>query len=379
MMQLHRLAALLGSSTLLLLGAYACSSSDDSTTPGADAGTDTGTIETPDTGTIDKPDTGTGTIPDSGSDAGDGGIPTACSGNPLLGADAGNVLATLDGGQLYNIGTADFGYGPQYVDELGGQLVFTNFNDHEVVYTPPDGGGSVTSLLDLSASLSNDLNQSTYWNGNVYTAMAVENATGGGSLYQTPLDGGQGKAIAALSPTVFTSPSGIAITKNGTAYVTDPGFQIQGQIVHSGVVKMSIDGGAPAAVGPTDIPYVGIALNRDESRLYLSSPNGSVGYYALDASGNTTGAFTAFAKVPRYTPSGIAVDQAGNVWVSEYDTGNNGAIEVFKPDGAALWGTINTPNQRPTGVAFGGADRTFVLITTETQIFKTTTRCPGLL
>ena len=366
-----------GASTLLLLGAYACGGDDSSGGGGTDAGTDTG-ITTPDTGTGETPDTGAITPADAGSDAGDAGPLTACIGNPLLGADAGNVLATLDGGQLFNVGTADFGYGPQYVDELGGQVVFTNFNDHAVVYMSPDGG-DVSPLLDLSASPTDDLNQSTYWNGSVYTAMALGNAAGGGSLYKTPLDGGT-KSSIGLSPTLFTSPSGVAITKNGTAYITDPGFQIQGPIVHSGLIKMNVDGGAPTAIGSTtDTPFVGVGLNKDESRLYLSNSNGSIGYYALDATGSTTGAFIPFAKTPRYTPAGIAVDQAGNVWVSEYDTGANGAIEVFKPDGASLWGTINTPGQRPTGVAFGGIDRTFVLITTETNVLKMTTRCPGLL
>ena len=65
-----------------------------------------------------------------------------------------------------------------------------------------------------------------------------------------------------------------------------------------------------------------------------------------------------FVTVPG--PDGMAVDDAGNLFVASYD---GGVVEVFAPDGAH-WGTITPPQGPVTNCTFGGAEGRTLYITT---------------
>ena len=68
-------------------------------------------------------------------------------------------------------------------------------------------------------------------------------------------------------------------------------------------------------------------------------------------------------------PDGIAVDDAGNVYVASTK------VEVFRPDGSKV-GSLTVP-QQPANVAFGGADRKTLYITARTAVYQTRVNVPG--
>lgn len=380
-MQLHRLAWTIGATSLLLLGAYACGGDDDDTnndTP--DSG------GTPDTGSVDRPDTGTDT-PDTGSptDAGDAGIDSGlgllCTGNPL--SPDGGINTTNQDGGVFTIATGEFPYGPQYIDENGGQLIFSESDNHIVVSTGPDGGTGKTNVL---TDTNQNYGQTDYAAGFLYTVS--QTTAGGGILFKTPADGGAATSIATWSRTQLNGPNGIAVGKNGIGYITDPSFLVNpvGDPPGTGVYSVRIaDGGLTNIENRVDRP-VGIALNADQTRLYVSYQGKQLKYWTIDPATGAASGVTSFQLTPRFNPGGIAVDQGGNVWVAEYDgdSGQRGVIEVFNASGTRLWATVFIPGRRPNGIAFGGADRTKVFVTTDSadgtsDVYSFSTRCPGTL
>lgn len=100
------------------------------------------------------------------------------------------------------------------------------------------------------------------------------------------------------------------------------------------------------------------------------SPDGSVVYHA-DTSSNAVWAHDVAADgscsnrrplVQRagFQPDGLAVDEAGTVWVAEY---GGGAVTGFGVDGS-VQGAVRVPARLVTSVCFGGADRRDMYIVT---------------
>jgi gluconolactonase len=94
----------------------------------------------------------------------------------------------------------------------------------------------------------------------------------------------------------------------------------------------------------------GIALSPDEKWLYVATIYASPGpdavrRYPVNADGSV-GAGELFVNSPS---DGLAVDQAGNVYVTA-----GPLVRVYDPDGKA-WGTISVPKPA-TNMTFGDAD-----------------------
>jgi len=91
-----------------------------------------------------------------------------------------------------------------------------------------------------------------------------------------------------------------------------------------------------------------------------------------------------FARVPRGNPDGLAVDEAGGVWVA---LGSGGAIARFRPDGE-LERVLAVPAPFVASLCFGGADRRDLYVTTSGNsehperrgtVFRTRADVPGLV
>lgn len=395
---MRRFRVALGLTTLALstIGAYACSSDDD-----ADPGT------TPDA-SVPETSTEQDATPPEPLDAGEQldaqpdaePVTPECTGNPLA-ADGGGVELLFDAGASHQIAAAAAPFGPQWVENFpgqndAGQLVYTEFSQVRISQVGQDGGTPVTFAFTDDPGLSPAQNEVK--DGYVYTAAHRLNPNVGGAIFRTPVDAGPNatpQRLALFDAGVFT-PHGVVVTKKGLLYFTDPAYQSTNFTTQKTFLfRMPADGGTATTVATYDNKpgdrIVGIALSRDETFLFVSfSDARRISRFSLDPATGLASGETALAFKPTLNPVGIALDEGGNIWISETNNaGDNGLVEVIDATGTQKWATFEFPDSHPTGISFGGADRKTVFVTAERgfdgdptgSVFKVSlpTRCPGVL
>ena len=104
----------------------------------------------------------------------------------------------------------------------------------------------------------------------------------------------------------------------------------------------------------------GVALNADDSAVFLAE-TGTNQIYRYDiASNGSVGRRSLFARLADAPgPDGMAFDAAGNLWVAHHGAGR---VDVFDPSGQEI-DRIDLPGRQVTNVAFGGAHDDEVAIT----------------
>lgn len=160
---------------------------------------------------------------------------------------------------------------------------------------------------------------------------------------------------------LFNSPNDLTVAANGTVYFTDPDFQRANRpdemSGRTGVFRVT--DGVVSLIDDTIREPNGVELSPDGTTLYVGgNASGKIYRYPVNADGST-GPRSDFASLGG--TDGGTVDCAGNVYQATY---NDGKVHVFTPDGQPL-GTISA-GRNATNVAFGGADRTTLYITSGT-------------
>ncbi len=89
------------------------------------------------------------------------------------------------------------------------------------------------------------------------------------------------------------------------------------------------------------------------------------------------------AESPTFFPDGMAVDEAGTIWVADY---GGGCVRGISPEGEEV-GVVAVPSNAVTSLCFGGADRRDLYVVTADNtddpsrggtIFRTRADVPGL-
>jgi D-xylonolactonase len=127
----------------------------------------------------------------------------------------------------------------------------------------------------------------------------------------------------------------------------------------------------------------GIGFSPDGTTIFHSdSARNEVIAHDVNPDGSCSNRRT-FAKPPSGFPDGLAVDEAGGVWIAAY---NGGCATRFAPDGQ-LDRHVAVPAKAVTSLAFGGADRRDLYIVSADNtddaslggsIFRTRVDIPGL-
>jgi gluconolactonase len=173
----------------------------------------------------------------------------------------------------------------------------------------------------------------------------------------------------------FKAPNDIVVGKNGNVYFSDPIWgSASGSTLSAGAYRVDKQGtvhlittGASKPGNPN-----GIALSPDEKTLYVGDDMaGKVWKYAVASDGATSSPME-FASLA--TPDGIAIDNAGNVYVTS--NSNTRAVIVYKPDGMKI-GQINLPG-RPSNASFGGLDMKTLYMTVAADIYSVQLGVPGI-
>jgi D-xylonolactonase len=103
----------------------------------------------------------------------------------------------------------------------------------------------------------------------------------------------------------------------------------------------------------------GIGFSPDGAVLYHSDT--TRGVWAHDYADGVVGNRRLFLRAEGLSPDGLAVDEAGTVWVA--DVSGSGAARGFSPDGTEV-GRVEVPANMVTSLCFGGPDRRDLYIVT---------------
>jgi sugar lactone lactonase YvrE len=168
----------------------------------------------------------------------------------------------------------------------------------------------------------------------------------------------------------FHSPNDIAVRSDNTIYFTDPPYGLgrrPPELPFMGLYRIDPDGEIHLEGEYYQCPN-GLAFSPDEKTLYLALTEADE-VVAMDvADDGSTSHVRSFAPVPY--PDGIAVDLAGNIYVSGGD-----GVAVLTPDGALL-GTITMPRV-PANCAFAGPEGRWLIITARDHLYRVQVPIPG--
>lgn len=174
----------------------------------------------------------------------------------------------------------------------------------------------------------------------------------------------------------YNSPNDVAIRSTGDMYFTDPPYGLEHgvddpakELDINGVYRLATDGSVTLLVNDLSRPN-GVAFSPDESILYIANSDGEqpvVRAYDVQPDGSITNGRVFFDS----WGDGMAVDQAGNVYVT---VGERGVL-VIAPDGTHLGTLITT--ERTSNCAFGD-DGSSLYVTSDMYLVRIHLKAKGV-
>lgn len=153
----------------------------------------------------------------------------------------------------------------------------------------------------------------------------------------------------------MNQPNDIAIAKSGVIYASDPNWKAN----TGNLWKISRDGTVTlleASMGTTN----GVEVSADEKHLYVNeSVQRKVWKYDIDKKTGDVKNKRLLIEFPDHGLDGMRCDVDGNLYIARYAAGE---VTVVSPQGTVIE-RIKLKGQKPTNVAFGGADGKTVYVT----------------
>ena len=287
----------------------------------------------------------------------------------------GAIQATVASGAVYNIAVTGIGSGASLVVDGGGQNVVNATGIGAVTGVAIDGAGNRfiadpanNQVIELPAQPAGAAQVKIGTGLSAPQAVAVDAAgnvyiadTGNNRVVMVP------PAASGLAQTVlgsgFSAPQGVAVDQNGNVYVADTGnarvAEIPANAAQSQATLFQFNSTSAFFSKP-----VAVAVD-SLGNLYVADP-GVKQIYEIPAGGgdmqNVIGSPSQLKSIdPTLSnPSGVAVDGAGNVYIS--DATNN--LVVVKPSssgpGAAPYNLSFTGLKNPAGLALDASGNVYV-------------------
>jgi len=162
----------------------------------------------------------------------------------------------------------------------------------------------------------------------------------------------------------LNAPAGIAISKSGHIYFTDPAFGYQAdqkELGFYGVYHIPPKGAMEVMARPSGRP-LGIALSPNGRTLYVSNVDEhNIRAYDLDRNGAASNE-RVFIPAMAEPPGGISVDETGNLYVAVK------GLAIYSPQGRLLH-TIGLP-EKASSVALDDADPKTLYVTSRNTIYR---------
>ena len=153
----------------------------------------------------------------------------------------------------------------------------------------------------------------------------------------------------------MNQPNDVAIAKSGVIYASDPNWQDS----NGKLWKVALDGTVTLLeenMGTTN----GIEVSTDEQHLYVNeSVQRKVWKYDIDKKTGNVKNKRLLIEFEKHGLDGMRCDVKGNLYIARYGAGE---VAVVSPKGKLLK-TIKLKGEKPTNVAFGGADGKTVYVT----------------
>lgn len=169
----------------------------------------------------------------------------------------------------------------------------------------------------------------------------------------------------------FNSVNDLTVRADGNIYFSDPTWQQGGRPGQSGTFfyRRAPDGTLSRLFMGSQ-PN-GLALSPDGTTLYVGDQTGQIRMVRVKADGSLDGAPMNFGSSVGSFTDGLAVDCAGNVYVTS-GTG----VHVLGPTGTNR-GTITVQGNSTSNAAFGGVDRKTLYITGSGRLHEIKLNVPG--
>jgi sugar lactone lactonase YvrE len=264
----------------------------------------------------------------------------------LSGVGSGGQLA-VDGGAPTTVPVSGLGttgsptVGGVAVSQSGTLYVADPANNRVVVLPAGGAQSNLTFTGVTPATLSGPMGVAVDSAANVYVSDTGNNrilkinpvtgiATTLGNYVWIP-----GKAATAPPQYSFNAPQGLAVDKWNNVYVADTGnkavVEITSNIALGGAVPLLNYPGAPQFVNPVSVAVdsqgnIYVADTKNPSSQIVKLPPGGGDLVTLGGS-----QFPALLGTGLRSPAGVAVDAAGNLYVS--DIGNNNVVEIPSASG----------------------------------------------
>lgn len=153
----------------------------------------------------------------------------------------------------------------------------------------------------------------------------------------------------------MNQPNDIAIAKSGVIYASDPNWAES----NGNLWKIATDGTVSlleAGMGTTN----GVEVSADEKHLYVNeSVQRRIWKYDLDANTGNIKNKRLLIEFADHGLDGMRSDEQGNLYIARYGASE---VAVVSPHGTLIQ-RITLTGQKPTNVAFGGADGKTVFVT----------------
>jgi gluconolactonase len=293
---------------------------------------------------------------------GEGEVAGEGEGEPVGEGEGETFLAPLSGDEVaIQVGAAMFGFleGPVY-DVANDRVLFSDIPGNTIWSVPLDGD-TFTDFLSPSGNSNGLLFEDGFLFICEHSGRRVSSMLPGEApITYVNLD---------VGAPAFNSPNDLVFDNAGNLYFTDPRYGGNpDERGFAGVYVFRPEGSLEVLIDDYPTPN-GIAVSPDNQILYVSD-SGEGFIDAYDLSGGSVSNGRRFQNVA--APDGLAIDDAGNLYAATAD-----GVYVYGEDGSNL-GLIATTNNA-SNVAFAGADRQWLYITSGPALFRTRVDVPGRL
>jgi len=231
-----------------------------------------------------------------------------------------------------------------------GDLFFVNSSTHAILRRGADG-----SVAEFANTGGIPAGLAFHRDGSLYVADEGDEIHG---ILRVSPDGSVEPVVSHYQGQPLNGANDLVFDANGVLYFSDPWRSSLENPVGT-FYRLSLDGELEQVDRGLAFPN-GVAINADGSAVFLAETyRQRILRFPIGTDG-AVGEREVFATLEGpHGPDGMAFDVEGNLYVAYF---GGGRVDVIDPAGTVI-DALPVPGEQPTNVAFGGPDRTMLVVT----------------